>query len=179
MGDAPRARESDIQTAFWEYLNAIPVWLCSDQSHDPHVVGDGGCGDINAIRPNLSKLADFCYHVPNGIWLPGATPAMIGKLMSSLKRQGFRNGVSDIVIALPMGQYHGAYLELKRGEKEVRAMADDQRHWLERMARVGYYAGVASCFEEAVDHMHRYVRKQPMPALPWASETHAGVRRVL
>lgn len=114
----------------------------------------------------IACLADFSYHVPNGVWIPGQ-PVTTAKIISSLKRQGLKSGVSDLVIALPLGSYHGAYLELKRGAKEVGATNEDQKAWLNRMRDVGYYAGVAASVEEGIAHIQRYVGRMPAPPLPW------------
>lgn len=87
--------------------------------------------------------------------------------MASLKKQGLKNGVSDIVIALPLHGYSGAYLELKRGKKEVRDIGDAQKAWLTRMGDVGYYAAIAAGIDEAIEHVTRYVRGVQAPPLPW------------
>jgi hypothetical protein len=60
-----------------------------------------------AVQPHSSKqwggavLQDFSYMVPNGTQLAGGRTRR-AQYMSSLKAQGFRPGVSDIVIAYPL-----------------------------------------------------------------------------
>lgn len=113
-----------------------------------------------------TSLSDFCYHVPNGIWVAGQ-PGITARIVASLKKQGMKKGVSDIVIALPVDPYHGAYLELKRGPREVTAMGDEQKAWLTRMRDVGYYAAVAAGLEDAILHVRQYISGVKAPALPW------------
>lgn len=87
--------------------------------------------------------------------------------MASLKKQGLRPGVSDIVIAYPVTPYHGAYLELKRGPREVTAMGDEQKLWLTRMRDVGYYAAVAAGLEDAILHVRQYISGVKAGPFPW------------
>lgn len=118
---------------------------------------------MNALRPRT--LADFSYHVPNGIWVPG-NPAATARIISSLKAKGFRNGVSDIVIALPIGKFHGAYIELKRDTKSVRR--PDQIQWLTLMRSVGYYAALAFGLDEAITRVQEFLLGKDPPPLPSA-----------
>jgi hypothetical protein len=76
--------------------------------------------------------------------------------MDFMKAQGLKTGVSDIVIALPVGRWPGAYLELKRNAKSK--VSDAQRNWLTLMARAGYYTGIAPGFESAVEHTKTYLK---------------------
>ena len=66
---------------------------------------------------------DHTYHVPNGGQRSKATAA-------ALKGQGVKAGVSDLVVALARGGYHGLYLEFKATPPDHAALADSQREWL-------------------------------------------------
>lgn len=99
-------------------------------------------------------LADFSYAVPNGMMLAGG-PAQRGRLMNSMKAQGLKVGVSDIVIALPRGPYHGAYMELKRDSAS--AITDAQENWTALMNEVGYNAGIVIGLDAAIAFARAYL----------------------
>lgn len=96
------------------------------------------------LRVGNGALADYAYAVPNGTMLAGSAKQR-AQYMQSLKNQGLRPGVSDICIALPIGKYHGAYIETKRSTKEHPSV--DQAAWLLRMDSAGYFTGVAGGFD--------------------------------
>jgi hypothetical protein len=126
--------ESEAQRAYFEWLSKVPV---------------PGRGE---------KLRAFAFAVPNGAILAG-NAAQRGRYMNFLKGQGLTAGVSDIVIALPMGQYHGAYLEMKRDQKSK--CSPEQQDWLDRMASVGYYAARVSGLDDAIKHTVKYMKGKP------------------
>ena len=109
-------------------------------------------------------LADYSYHVPNGVYIPGdAKRSAI--IISKLKKQGFKKGVSDIVISFPLHGYHGAYIELKKDKKAP--VTDEQKRWLERMQDVGYYTVLAVGLDAAIKCVQDYVAGKPAKKLPW------------
>jgi len=100
--------------------------------------------------------------VPNGQYL-NTTPARAAAYISKLKAMGFRNGVSDIVIALPMHGYHGAYVEMKSGTGTA---TTDQKDWLRLMWRAGYWATVSKGFVQAKEDVELYLAgEKPRPAI--------------
>lgn len=58
--------------------------------------------------PELKLL----YHIPNGGSRNKAEAA-------NLKRQGVKAGVPDLFLPVPRGGYHGLYIELKFGKKNI------------------------------------------------------------
>lgn len=76
-----------------------------------------------------------------------------------MRRKGFRNGVSDIVIACPVGRYHGAYIELKRDEKAE--ITDDQKSWIKRMRYAGYYGDIAIGLDWAIETTQNFLSGKP------------------
>ncbi|WP_322528964.1 VRR-NUC domain-containing protein [Salinicola sp. LHM] len=93
---------------------------------------------------------EHVYAVPNG----GSRHVLEAK---KLKRQGVRAGVSDLVIALPRGGYHGLYLEFKATPPRNAQLAASQREWLERMASAGYCAKLALGIEQAQAVIREYM----------------------
>jgi hypothetical protein len=94
------------------------------------------------------------FAVPNGMQIAGG-PKSRGKYMNAMKERGLTPGVSDVVLALPRGPYHGAYLELKRDKSS--AVSEEQLQFRERMERQGYYAVIACGWDETIGHLSRYL----------------------
>ena len=128
--DAPL--ESVSQAAFVSWLKTVPV----------------------PGMPNR-KLWVFAYAVPNGATLAGSAKQR-ARLMNAMKAQGLKPGVSDICIALPVGRWHGAYIEMKRDRKSK--VTDEQKEWLTLMASVGYYTGIAPGLDSAIEHTKTYLK---------------------
>lgn len=105
-------------------------------------------------------LHDFAFAIPNGLMLAGSD-VQRAKYMAALKRQGFKPGVSDICLALPLHGRPGAYIELKR-DRSSRATAA-QQDWVDLMKLVGYYAAIAVGFEEAQACIIGYLRGDSPP----------------
>lgn len=90
----------------------------------------------------------WMYAVPNG----GSRNIAEAR---NLKRQGVKSGVSDIVLPLPRGKYHGAYIEMKVGRNKA---SDNQKDFLEFVNSQGYCGVVCYGFEEAKDFIVRYMK---------------------
>lgn len=99
---------------------------------------------------DLANVYDHTYHVPNGGQRSKVTAA-------ALKGQGVKAGVSDLVVALARGGYHGLYLEFKATPPDHAALADSQRAWLARMEQQGYCAVLARGLEEAKAAIREYM----------------------
>jgi VRR-NUC domain. len=128
VGLITKPLESDIQTAVFDLLKTFPVYTGM-------------------------TLWDFSYAVPNGTMFAG-TAEQRAKYMNALKKQGFKPGVSDIVIAFPLHGYHGAYIELKRDKRSP--IRDEQITWRARMKTAGYFAEIVVGQDEAFDAVRRY-----------------------
>lgn len=63
-----------------------------------------------------------------------------------LKKMGCMAGVADIFVAMPKGQYHGLWIELKSLKGR---MTPKQTEFLENMRTQGYMAVCAKGFETA------------------------------
>ena len=121
--------------------------------------------------------------VPNGTQLAGARNRR-AMTMANLKAQGFRPGVSDLVIARPRWGgihqqcfYAGAYIELKRdpgayaGPAAKRsAVRPEQVEWLERMESVGYWVSISYGFEDFKSQVEAYLRNESPRSLDFSPE---------
>lgn len=82
------------------------------------------------VYPELALL----FAIPNGGKRNAAEAA-------HLKRQGVKSGVPDLCLAVPRGQYHGLYIELKVGKNKP---TDNQIGWLRLLKQHGYAVAVAT-----------------------------------
>lgn len=64
-----------------------------------------------------------------------------------LKAQGVKAGVSDILLPVARGGYHGLWIELKR--RHGGKLSSEQETWLDAMQDEGYMAVCCLGFEEA------------------------------
>lgn len=85
--------------------------------------------------------------VPNGSHLAGDARQRAIQ-MARLKREGLREGVSDLFLAIPAGRYAGLWLEMKRADPGLSKVSDAQTDWLALMEESGY--SVAVCHGAAV-----------------------------
>jgi hypothetical protein len=97
-----------------------------------------------------SKIFDHMFHVPNG-GLRNKTVA------AKLKAQGAKAGVSDYFIAIPVGRYHGLWLELKAGKN---GLTPTQKEWLRRMTIQNYACVAAWGWEAAAQCIEQYINGQ-------------------
>lgn len=92
---------------------------------------------------------DYLFCIPNG----GKRDPITAK---SLQKQGVRPGVSDMFLAYPNNEYHGLWIELK---KDTTCQATPlQKHWLDKMNKVGFKALVAYGFEDAIANIEEYLK---------------------
>ena len=74
-----------------------------------------------------SRLA-MLFAIPNGGHRDARTAAR-------LRAEGVKRGVPDVFLAVPVGKYHGLWLELKAGKNTP---SEDQNLWLASLEFQGY-----------------------------------------
>lgn len=103
------------------------------------------------LHPNVNA-----FHVPNG----GSRSKILirGKLVcvegEKFKRMGVKPGVSDVLILVPRGKYHGAILELKTEDGKL---SPEQESFLRQCAKDGYYAAALFSFNEFTETVTWYL----------------------
>ncbi len=153
-----KVREGDMQAQCMKWLETVPA---------PGFPGH--------------KLGEFCYAVPNGIWLPGANLQQRIRVIMTMRRQGLKKGIPDTIIDLPLHGYHGARIELKRlpvansSGPTTSKMGDEQIVWLQRLRAVGYFCEVAVGVAGYCAAVGRYLRGEPPAPFPWeeVSDVHS------
>jgi hypothetical protein len=109
------------------------------------------------IPGTIWPLVDHLFAIPNGQMLAG-NRVQRAKYMAALKRRGFKAGVSDLMLAWPVGGHNGAFFEMKRACGSV--MSDEQSKFLCDMICAGYYAVRTNGFEETVQAIDDYLNKR-------------------
>lgn len=104
------------------------------------------CAALSGKYPQLGML----FHIPNGGSRNAAEAA-------NLKRQGVKPGVPDLFLAVPAGEYHGLFIELKR--RKGGRVSEHQRAWLGALGRQGYKAVIANGAKEALDVIVEYIKE--------------------
>lgn len=78
--------------------------------------------------PETRKLL---FHVANELDRPDSNP-ILGAIR---KAQGIVSGVSDLILLIPRGQYHGLMIEMKRPDG---SQSPNQREWEQLVKAQGY-----------------------------------------
>lgn len=87
------------------------------------------------------------FAVPNG----GARDAITG---SRLKAEGVRRGALDLILAKPMDQFHGLFIEMKVG---INRLTDEQKEFTAYLLSVGYMASAHWSADSAITAIKEYL----------------------
>ena len=118
---------------------------------------------VDSVLLKFSHRLDFLRPLFNatlsGHWLAG-NGARKAALVEKYKREGWTNGVADILYLQPRGPYSYLAIEMKAiGRKAERngGLSDDQCEWLDAARKVGALAMVCYGAEEAESAFCRYM----------------------
>ena len=75
---------------------------------------------------------------------------------AKLKREGLREGVSDIELPVKRGQYGSLFIELKK--RKGGRVSDEQKEWIDLMWELGNAAYICYGWEEAVKVIEEYLK---------------------
>ena len=92
--------------------------------------------------------------IPNGQMLGGRNKFA---LMKRLKREGFKNGVSDLLIAVPKNGKYGLWVEMKDQGKTQCSVSTEQQDHLDLMIKMGYEAIWAAGASIAIAAINTYM----------------------
>jgi len=93
----------------------------------------------------------YLFAIPNG----GSRNI---KEAAHMKQQGVKSGVSDYMLAYPTDIYHGLWIELKRANRALSRLTEEQANWLALCERVGYATVVAYGADSAIRAIEEYLR---------------------
>lgn len=77
--------------------------------------------------------------------------------MARMKKEGFKSGASDLLLAIARGGYHGLWIEMKDVGKTAKSLSDSQIEHLELMREQGYYACWCAGAEQAINQINIYM----------------------
>lgn len=101
------------------------------------------------VKGEQRKIKKFLFHIPNG----GSRNI---KEAMSLKRQGVTKGVSDYFLAIPVGEFAGFWLEMKRDTASA-CMTESQEEFQDLMGSVGYKVGYAKGWRSGAQQLCEYL----------------------
>lgn len=126
-------------------LKSIATWLNPLERHECTAFIEWTQYNHNQY-PGLHLI----HHIPNGEKRDKATANL-------LKQLGVKPGVSDYFLPVPLGNYHGAYLEIKR--RNGGSCSDSQIRWQLEMQNRGYFVAVCRGAEAAIEAIKQYYGK--------------------
>jgi len=88
----------------------------------------------------------WVFAVPNGFY---SSPAQKAKM----RQEGLKSGVWDIFYPLPMGEYHGLFIEMKYGSNKL---TPEQVEFGDVMKARGYLCQVAYRWQDAYQYLIEY-----------------------
>jgi hypothetical protein len=104
--------------------------------------------EIQFRHPTVFKLI---YHPANG----GLRHISVAK---TLKKQGVKAGVPDLVLPMARGGYFGMYMEFKATPPHDSPVSPDQDAYLQGLIMQGYFAVVCRGWREAMDVLSNYLK---------------------
>ena len=93
------------------------------------------------------------FAIPNG----GERNIIVAARM---KKEGVRAGVPDLFLAVPKGEFHGLFIEMKKPKGG--RVSKNQSSMIKLLAAQGYAAKVCCGWVEARVEIERYLRQQPI-----------------
>jgi len=96
------------------------------------------------------------FAIPNSSHLAGNQRARWTK-MAKMKAEGLRPGASDLFLAIPSGDYHGFFIEMKRTGGVPSNIKDNQHEFINDMREYGYKADVCFGYEAAINEIKDYL----------------------
>ena len=115
------------------------------------------CTTVEWYKWQWPIFAGCIMAIPNGAHLAG-DKIIRAKKMIRMKKEGFKNGVSDLLIAVPRGTYHGLWVEMKDVGKNITDVTDDQMKHLQLMRKMGYRAEWCPGADAAMQVIAEYMR---------------------
>ena len=120
---------------------------------------------VHYVHSAYLRRADFLprlfFHVPNGVKLGGHSSHA---MMNALKRQGFVNGVADMLYLQPRGRFAYLALELKTEERlreRTGGLSADQQEWLAQAGTARAMVCVCYGLDQAIAKFDEYMRHPP------------------
>lgn len=102
----------------------------------------------------------YLFHIPN------ESIGGQGWLIRN-RQMGVKSGVPDLFYPVPLGGYHGLFIEMKAGKGRV---SPDQKRWIHALSQMGYKCIVAHGWEEAKEALEEYLNGKSLQSIPGSVE---------
>lgn len=106
------------------------------------------------------RLSDYLIHIPNGAVLAGDAREKAIQ-MARMKRQGFRVGTFDYLLAIPVEPYPGLWIELKR--RVLGIVSDEQKRFKSSMEAMGWATAICKGWDQAKEMIEHYLEGRSCP----------------
>lgn len=113
------------------------------------------------LTRELSAM-DLLFAIPNAGGFSGGFKANVVRV-KRLKAEGVKSGVPDLMLAYPIKNWHGLFIEMKRTDGSA---SKEQRDFADCLRAAGYFVVICRGCEEARTVIENYLR--PL---------HVGVQR--
>lgn len=124
---------------------------CNDPRYKAMTEHEHGVMLMSVIVRHGNPLLKRIYHIPNG----GQRHIRVAQ---KLKAEGVRAGVLDYCLPVPVGGYHGLYLELKRVNEKP---TSEQYQEIRMLEESGYFVKWAQGYLEAIRAISDYIAMKP------------------
>lgn len=104
---------------------------------------------INWCHQHRDDRLKLIYAHLNGLWARNKSVAV------KAKAAGAKAGIPDLFLPVPIGNYHGLYIEMKKTIGSSTAPA--QKQWLLKLAEQGYFTCVCKGAEMAKTAIENYL----------------------
>jgi hypothetical protein len=105
------------------------------------------------LAKNKDPRIGLLFHIANSGGYVGGYSSNVARVMG-MNRQGVRKGVPDLFLPVPIGRWHGLFMELKRQKGRVSL---DQTAWIEALRGQGYCVVVCHGAQAAIDWINKYL----------------------
>lgn len=103
---------------------------------------------VNWFRATHRDIAQMLFAIPNGGWRNLTTAA-------KLKAEGVVAGVPDLFLAVPRGEYHGLWIEMKNGK--AGRLSEPQKQMLANLRNENYKCEVCHSWTDFCKIIQEYL----------------------
>lgn len=114
---------------------------------------DEQCATVSWFKWQYPKFNKHILSIPNGAHLAGDSRVRAIQ-MAKLKAEGLLAGAPDLFLLVPVGGYHGMFIEMKSKNGKV---SEDQSEFMGVAQLIGYFCVVCFSFEEAKNAITSYL----------------------
>lgn len=111
---------------------------------------------VRWFRLSYPKFKYLLFSVPNGAMLHGNKLQRV-KHWRKLQSEGATKGVSDLILLLPKGVYHGLCIEMKTKASHSR-QTPEQKEFQSNVCAVGYAYVIPTGFDEFKTIVDSYIK---------------------